>query len=257
MRIALALIFALAAPVSAQDLSLQEGELIEFADIEKLEAHLPAEFWEHRELFFEEDMRIRIGRRRPADRVPVDCTREAGDGDLDDAPIDAAEALDARGSIVVTYRYEPTSKHQSEAKTEAREQDTWVFLPARRSVRHLERTRADELEAGSLALGELRSFNAIPSAPERSCSDAVQVIARTPDTGHWELRDAWLIRLETEDRGREDVYVDRESFQPLYSFVYDHRQELWKITWHTAKDGDVTVDVQTRRKIRKLTELER
>ena len=38
-----------------------EGDLIQFADVGKLKAYLPPEFWAHRELFFYEGMQLEIG----------------------------------------------------------------------------------------------------------------------------------------------------------------------------------------------------
>ena len=30
----------------------------------------------------------------------------------------------------------------------------------------------------------------------------------------------------------KDIYRDRSSMEPLYSFAYDRKGELWKIIWH-------------------------
>jgi len=60
----------------------------------------------------------------------------------------------------------------------------------------------------------------------------------------WELRDAWLIRMipKNEDHPyhHKDIWIDKETFAPLYSFAYDRKEELWKIIWHNKRWSEDT-----------------
>ena len=43
-----------------------------------------------------------------------------------------------------------------------------------------------------------------------------------------------------------DLYIDRETMKPLYSFAYDRKEEFWKIIWHDKRwsedDADYCAD---------------
>jgi hypothetical protein len=55
----------------------------------------------------------------------------------------------------------------------------------------------------------------------------------------WELRHAVKFRFipTTADHPYKykDIYVDKNSMEPLYSFAYDRKGELWKILWHNHR----------------------
>jgi hypothetical protein len=41
----------------------------------------------------------------------------------------------------------------------------------------------------------------------------------------------------------QDIWIDVQTLAPLYSFAYDHKEELWKIIWHNkrwSEDTDLT-----------------
>ena len=52
----------------------------------------------------------------------------------------------------------------------------------------------------------------------------------------WEVRDAWVIRFDPKNDDHpyhhKDIYIDKETYKPIYSFAYDRKEELWKIIWH-------------------------
>jgi uncharacterized protein DUF1329 len=31
------------------------------------------------------------------------------------------------------------------------------------------------------------------------------------------------------------IYIDEQSMEPLYSFAYDRKKELWKLIWHNHR----------------------
>ena len=55
----------------------------------------------------------------------------------------------------------------------------------------------------------------------------------------WELRKAWVVRMDPKNEDHpyhhKDLYIDKETYVPLYSFAYDRRGELWKIIWHNHR----------------------
>ena len=36
----------------------------------------------------------------------------------------------------------------------------------------------------------------------------------------------------------KDIYIDTNSMEPMYSFAYDRKGELWKIIWHNKVWSD-------------------
>jgi hypothetical protein len=60
-------------------------------------------------------------------------------------------------------------------------------------------------------------------------------VLRLPLLGGLQLRPVRpLVRLGSlgAPQGLEDLYIDKETYEPLYSFAYDRKKELWKIIWH-------------------------
>ena len=55
----------------------------------------------------------------------------------------------------------------------------------------------------------------------------------------WELRHAIKIRMTPKNKDHpyhhKDIYLDKQSMTPLYSFAYDQKEELWKIIWHNKR----------------------
>jgi hypothetical protein len=55
----------------------------------------------------------------------------------------------------------------------------------------------------------------------------------------WELRDVWLVRMTPKNQDHpyhhKDIYLDQQTFAPMYSFAYDRKDELWKIIWHNKR----------------------
>ena len=55
----------------------------------------------------------------------------------------------------------------------------------------------------------------------------------------WELRDALHVRMMPKNADHpyhhKDIYIDKQTLEPLYSFAYDQKEELWKIIWHNKR----------------------
>ena len=55
----------------------------------------------------------------------------------------------------------------------------------------------------------------------------------------WELRHAVKIRMKPKNADHpyhhKDIYIDKQTYNALYSFAYDQKEELWKIIWHNHR----------------------
>src|SRR5690606_1265435 len=55
----------------------------------------------------------------------------------------------------------------------------------------------------------------------------------------WELRRAFAIRFVPKNADHpykyKDIYLDQQTYEPLYSFAYDQKEELWKIILHNHR----------------------
>jgi len=334
----------------------KEGDVVGFADIEKLKDYLPAQFWDNREFFFYEGMQLQIGPTqrsygtsdayvaatekhkgeakigedgalvnytggRPFPNETIDCKGDpnAGvkiiwnfnkswngsggnaawsytywdrgeqlplyyegtsrtvklaqnvepqyaDNNGDIFPnekrlgafgIDVDAPFDARGILVLTYRYKNADAPIKEAKND----DTWVYVPDLRRVRRISSAqRTDSVQGTDYTMDDLRSFSGIPPQYKWQCLGEKKVIAPVntktlaypyTDTynfgpygfsyasDRWEVRDAWIVRFipKNEDHPyhHKDIYIDKDTYEPLYSFAYDRKNELWKIIWHNHR----------------------
>ncbi|UCE87832.1 MAG: DUF1329 domain-containing protein, partial [Deltaproteobacteria bacterium] len=59
----------------------------------------------------------------------------------------------------------------------------------------------------------------------------------------WEVRSAFVVksvpRAPDYPYSKKVLYIDRQTYEPLYSFAYDRKDALWKIIWHTLRwSGD-------------------
>ena len=165
--------------------------------------------------------------------------------------------FDARGIMTLNYRY----KTSDGPLDEARNDDLWVYVPDLRRVRRISRAqRTDSIQGTDFTMDDLRSFAGIPPQYNWSCLKEATAIApiNTKGLGYpygddynfgpygfsyandtWELRDAWVIRFhpKNEDHpySRKDIWIDKQTYEPLYSFAYDRKKELWKIIWHNFR----------------------
>ena len=173
--------------------------------------------------------------------------------------------FDARGIQLLSYRY----KASDGTRAEARNDDTWVYVPTLRRVRRISTAQRTDAVAGTdFTFDDLRSFNGIVPQYEWTCLGERRMIAPMNtqekaypyDKDHnfgpyglsfandnWELRDAFLVRMKPKNDDHpyhhKDIWIDKQTYTPLYSFAYDQKEELWKIIWHNkrwSEDTDLT-----------------
>jgi len=183
--------------------------------------------------------------------------------------IEVDAPFDARGIMLLTYRYKAADGPLKQAKND----DTWVYVPDLRRVRRISSAqRTDSVQGTDFTMDDLRSFSGIPPQYEWKCLGEATVIApmNTKSLAYpytdgynfgpygfsfasdrWEVRNAWVIRFDPRNEDppyhHKDIYIDKETFEPLYSFAYDRKKELWKIIWHNHRyssdwDGKVNKD---------------
>jgi hypothetical protein len=174
--------------------------------------------------------------------------------------IEVEAPFDARGILIMSYRYESANGPLDEAKND----DTWVYLPDLRRVRRISTAqRTDSVQGTDFTMDDLRSFSGIPPQYSWECLGEAQIIApfNTKTLAYpyrddynfgpygfsfandrWELRDAWIVRFDPKNDDHpyhhKDIYIDKETYEPLYSFAYDRKKELWKAIWHNHRYSD-------------------
>jgi hypothetical protein len=180
-----------------------------------------------------------------------DEKRYAAGGPTVDAP------FDARGIMLLSYRY----KASFGPKATARNDDSWVYVPTLRRVRRISSAqRTDAVSGTDFTFDDLFSFNGIVPQYEWECLGTQDLLApvrskvkaypysKDHDFGpyglsyaddRWELRRAVKFRFTPRNDDHpyhhKDLYVDLNSMEPLYSFAYDRKGELWKIIWHNHR----------------------
>jgi len=171
--------------------------------------------------------------------------------------IEVTAPFDARGTMLMSYRYKASDRPRAEARND----DTWVYVPTLRRVRRISTAqRTDAVSGTDFTFDDLGSFAGIVPQYDWSCLTESRVLAPMnsrvkaypyeKDHGfgpyglsfaddRWELRDAVVIRMEPKNTdhpySRKDLYIDKQTFTPLYSFAYDQKGELWKIIWHNNR----------------------
>jgi hypothetical protein len=361
----------LAAPALAQQEdagaltpTFKEGDVIGFEQLEKIRPFLPQEFWDNRDFFFYEGMRLEIGPTnydyspaaeyqaatekfrgqprigpdnslenytagRPFPMEDIDCANdpqagvkimwshdykwggdgaaasfyysywdrgeqlplyykgtaktiilshrvepqylEKSDGDIfrgekrkNAFGVEVDAPFDARGIMLISYRYKSTDQPRTEAKND----DTWVYVPTLRRVRRISSAqRTDAVSGTDFTFDDLGSFAGIVPQYEWECVGERLILAPTNtkvkgypyEKDHnfgpyglsyaddrWELRDAVVIRMKPKNPDHpyhhKDIYLDKQTLNALYSFAYDQKEELWKIIWHNKRwsEDDLT-----------------
>ena len=172
--------------------------------------------------------------------------------------VDVLAPFDARGIILLQYRY----KASDGPLDQARNDDTWVYVPDLRRTRRISTAqRTDSVQGTDFTFDDLRSFSGIPPQYSWECLGEMDIIAPMNTTSlaypytedqynfgpygfsfandRWELRKAWVLRFDPKNDDHpyhhKDLYIDKETTIPLYSFAYDRKQELWKIIWHNSR----------------------
>jgi len=173
--------------------------------------------------------------------------------------------FDARGIMLLSYRYKGSFGPKATSKFD----DTWVYVPTLRRVRRISSAqRTDAVSGTDFTFDDLFSFNGIVPQYEWQCLGEMDILAPARSKvkaypyekdhnfgpyglsfadDRWELRKAIKFRFIPNNSDHpykhKDIYIDKNSMEPLYSFAYDRKGELWKILWHNhrwSQDADYT-----------------
>jgi hypothetical protein len=177
--------------------------------------------------------------------------------------IEVDAPFDARGIALITYRYKASEKATAETKND----DTWVYVPTLRRVRRISSAqRTDAVSGTDFTFDDLFSFFGIPPQYTWECLGQMDLLApfntkvkaypysRDHNFGpyglsyaddRWELRHAVKLRMKPNNADHpysyKDLYLDQQTLEPLYSFAYDRKKELWKIIWHNHRWSEDTL----------------
>jgi hypothetical protein len=178
--------------------------------------------------------------------------------------IEVDAPFDARGIMLITYRYKASDKAEAETKND----DTWVYVPTLRRVRRISTAqRTDAVSGTDFTFDDLFSFAGVVPQYEWTCLGEMDLLApinskvkaypynRDHNFGpyglsyaddNWEMRHAVKIRFQPRSPDHpyhhKDLYIDKQTLEPLYSFAYDRKEELWKIIWHNHRWSEDSVD---------------
>ena len=180
--------------------------------------------------------------------------------------VEVSAPFDARGIMLMSYRYKSADKPTAEAKND----DTWVYLPTLRRVRRISTAqRTDSISGTDFTFDDLNSFAGIVTQYSWECLGEMDIIAPANtkvkafpyDRDHnfgpyglsfaddrWEMRKAVKVRFTPNNADHpyhhKDIYIDKDTLNALYSFAYDQKEELWKIIWHNKRwsEDDLTPD---------------
>jgi len=171
--------------------------------------------------------------------------------------IEVDAPFDARGILVMTYRYKEADNETARTKND----DTWVYVPTLRRVRRISSAqRTDAVSGTDFTFDDLRSFAGIVPQYTWECLGEMDLIApmnskvaaypykKDHNFGpyglsyaddRWELRHVVKVRMTPRNADHpyhhKDIYIDKQTLVALYSFAYDRKEELWKIIWHNHR----------------------
>lgn len=171
--------------------------------------------------------------------------------------VDVLAPFDAKGISIINYRYKSSDGVVGDAKND----DTWVYVPALRRVRRISTAqRTDAVSGTDFTFDDFSGFFGIPPQYEWACLGEMDVLAtvnsqikaypysRDHNFGpyglsfaddRWELRHAFKIRMVPRNAdhpyAEKIIYVDKNTAEILYSFAYDRKHELWKIIYHNKR----------------------
>ena len=168
--------------------------------------------------------------------------------------------FDARGIMLLSFRYKASFGPKAQSKND----DTWVYLPTLRRVRRISTAqRTDAVSGTDFTMDDLFSFNGVVPQYQWECLGKRDLIAPMNakakgypyEDNHsfgpyglsyaddrWELRHAVKIRFVPNNSDHpyhhKDIFIDVNSMEPLYSYAYDRKEELWKLITHNHRWSD-------------------
>jgi hypothetical protein len=180
-----------------------------------------------------------------------------GERRMEALAIDIEAPFEARGTWIIRYRYAPDLD---------RPDDLWVYVPTLRRVRRIQAERWTEAIPGTdLVLEDWGALGSRVQAHRFLCLEERTLLAPVrsrvgeppglddprfgssglalPDAV-FELRRAVRVRATPRDPdhpyAHKDLWLDRETFEPLYFLAYDRAGELLRIGVQTSRwSGDV------------------
>jgi hypothetical protein len=200
---------------------------------------------------------IMLARRVEPQFIPTEGDIFKGEKRLAGGGITVVAPQDARGIMTLSYVY----KEEDGPLDQAKNSDTWIYVPDLRRVRRFSGAqRTDSVAGTDFTVDDLRSFNGVPPQYEWTCRGEQRVLAPMNVKGfaypynenynfgpygfsfasdRFELRDAWIIRFDPKNEDHpydhKDIWLDKETYEPLFSAAYDRRKELWKLIWHAHR----------------------
>jgi uncharacterized protein DUF1329 len=176
--------------------------------------------------------------------------------------IEVNAPFDARGIMLLSYRYKSSDLPRAEAKND----DTWVYVPTLRRVRRISTAqRTDAVSGTDFTLDDLFSFAGIVPQYEWTCLGERKILAPMNSkvkaypyekdhnfgpyglsyaSDRWELRDTLVVRMKPKNADHpyhhKDLYLDKQTLNAHYSFAYDQKGELWKILSHNKRWSEDT-----------------
>lgn len=178
------------------------------------------------------------------------------------AGLEVEKPSEMAGTRSLTYRYVDS------LGAAEKPEDTWVWLRALRRVRKIsEVNRSSAFSGTDFTFDDLFSFSGLPVQYEWRCLGRAEVLApmntqrlgfpyqRDGDFGpsglsyasdRWEQRRAIQLEMVPKDPehpySRKVIWIDEQTFQPLYSFAWDRKGELWKIIHHNHRWSEDDLD---------------
>jgi hypothetical protein len=168
---------------------------------------------------------------------------------------------EAEGTRTLTYRYAASLGPRATAQPE----DTWIYNRDIRRIRKISETQRSAAVAGTdFSFDDLFSFSGLPAQYDWRCVEERKLLApmntlrlgfpyRAPGeegdqfgpsgfsyaSDRWELRDAVMLEMVPKDPGhpylKKEIWLDRQTLSPLYSFAFDRTGALWKIIVHNHR----------------------
>ncbi|MEB2344299.1 MAG: DUF1329 domain-containing protein [Deltaproteobacteria bacterium] len=171
--------------------------------------------------------------------------------------VEVLAPYDAKGIALINYRY----KSSQGPLAQARNDDTWVYVPTLRRVRRISTAqRTDAVSGTDFTFDDFGGFFGVVPQYEWQCLGRMDILApvnskvraypyaKNHNFGpyglsmaddRWELRKAIKVRLTPRNAdhpyAHKDIYVDENTSEALYSFAYDQKDELWKIIYHNKR----------------------
>ena len=176
--------------------------------------------------------------------------------------------MDYRGIRGLGYAY----KANDRPRDEARDIDIWIYIPDLRRVRRISGSqRTDPIAGTDMTPEDQMGFQGVVTHFEWEYLGEVDLLApldthlkgypysRKENFGPygfslandvWQLRKAIVIEMKPKKRhpyARKRLWLDKETYVPLYAVAYDRRGELWKLIhmnhhWSEREDQPTRIE---------------